>query len=306
MKLVVLHQTLLRSLGILVLLAAAALAVMAQTPTSIVLISGKGRPGERDAANQFSLNPMIGIFHDAYIVEKDPNYDTIPDTNFISASWNGWGFPDRTIRYRTMFQLPEGFSSPSLTVDIHTDNVATIFLKGTVIGQQIDEEHPRNYQNPAESYTTTDAALFQSGNNLLDFDIKNYKDPSGFAYRAVVTFTPPLSVAIDIKPGAFPNTINLGSNGNVPVAILSSASFDATTVEPLTVKLAGASVALKGNGTPVTSVQDVNGDGLMDLVVHVETEALELSETDTQANLVAYTSSGLGVTGSDSVRIVPN
>lgn len=70
-------------------------------------------------------------------------------------------------------------------------------------------------------------------------------------------------------------------------------------------RLAGASVALKGNGTPVTSVSDVNNDGLLDLVVHVETEALQLSEEDTQANLVAYTSSGLGVTGSDSVRIVP-
>ena len=36
-------------------------------------------------------------------------------------------------------------------------------------------------------------------------------------------------VAIDIKPGSYPNSINLKSNGKVPVAILSSPTFDATT-----------------------------------------------------------------------------
>jgi hypothetical protein len=305
MKLVVLHQTLLRSLGIVVLLVAASTAAMSQTQTSIVLISGKGQVGERDVANQFSLDDRHEIFQDAYIVWKDWRYDIIPDTQWVSASWNGMGFPDRTIRYRTMFPLPEGYSRPSLTIDIHADNAATIFLKGTVIGQQDQVEHPKNFTNPAESYTTSEARLFQSGLNVLDFDIRNFGDPSGLDYRAVVTYTLPLPVAIDIKPGEYPNTINLGSNGVVAVAILSSASFDATTVDPLTVKLAGASVQLKGNGTPVTSIRDVDGDGLMDLVVHVETEALELSEEDTQANLVAYTFSGLGVTGTDSVRIVP-
>jgi tRNA pseudouridine-54 N-methylase len=38
-------------------------------------------------------------------------------------------------------------------------------------------------------------------------------------------------------------------------------------------------VALKGKGTPMASTQDVNGDGRMDLVVHVSTEALQLSDT---------------------------
>jgi hypothetical protein len=112
-------------------------------------------------------------------------------------------------------------------------------------------------------------------------------------------------VAIDIKPGNFPNSINLGSNGTVPVAILSSASFDATTVDPTTVTLAGASVALRGHGTPNASVQDVNGDGLLDLVVHVSTDALQLSETDTQAVLTGETFSGQLIQGSDSIRVVP-
>jgi hypothetical protein len=114
-----------------------------------------------------------------------------------------------------------------------------------------------------------------------------------------------IPVAIDIKPGSFPNSINLGSNGTVPVAILSSSSFDAATIDPSTVVLAGAAVNLRGRGTPMASVEDINADGFDDLVVHVSTEALQLAETDTEAVLMGKTFSGVPVVGTDSVRIVP-
>ena len=95
------------------------------------------------------------------------------------------------------------------------------------------------------------------------------------------------------------------SGGNVPVAIFSSATFDATTVEPITVTLASAPVKLKGKGTPMSSSEDVNDDGLMDLVVHVDTEALQLSETDEEAVLEGQTSNGTPIRGVDTVRVVP-
>lgn len=113
-----------------------------------------------------------------------------------------------------------------------------------------------------------------------------------------------ISVQIDIKPGSFPNTINLGSRGNVPVAIFSTADFDATTVDPTTVTLAGASVKLKGKGTPMASFEDINGDGLLDIVVHVETDSLKLSETDTEAILEGETFDGILLRGKDTVRII--
>ncbi len=113
------------------------------------------------------------------------------------------------------------------------------------------------------------------------------------------------TMAIDIKPGVYPNSINLGSHGTVPVAILSSETFDATTVDPLTVTLAGANVRLKGKGTPMSSLQDVNGDERMDLLVHVETEALELTSTSEEAVLEGSTYSGRKIRGTDTVKIVP-
>jgi hypothetical protein len=55
----------------------------------------------------------------------------------------------------------------------------------------------------------------------------------------------------------------------------------------------------------MASFDDVNGDGLLDLIIHVSTTALQLSETDTEAILEGQTFGGNSIRGSDSVRIVP-
>lgn len=132
-----------------------------------------------------------------------------------------------------------------------------------------------------------------------------------FTAQAPVTLLDPMGVQVvqvDIKPGTSNNSINLGSNGVVPVAILSSATFDARRVDPTTVTLAGAEVKIKGKGTLMTSIQDVNGDGFVDLVVHINTETLQVSDSDTLAvlrgNLKAQYGSS-AIIGFDTVRIVP-
>lgn len=114
-------------------------------------------------------------------------------------------------------------------------------------------------------------------------------------------------VTIDIKPGSYPNSINLGSNGVVPVAILSSAEFDATTVNPETVIIAGAGVAIRGKGDKyLTSVEDVNGDGLLDLSMKVETENLDAGQLQGgMAILIGETYNGMEIEGGDEIIIVP-
>ncbi len=97
----------------------------------------------------------------------------------------------------------------------------------------------------------------------------------------------------------------MGSNGNVAVAILSTAAFDATTVDPLSVTLAGAGVKLRGKGTPMTSSEDVNGDGLLDQVVHLDATAFELTETAENALLEGQTFDGTQIRGTDTVMVVP-
>lgn len=116
---------------------------------------------------------------------------------------------------------------------------------------------------------------------------------------------PPLPVLIDIRPGSDINPINLKSRGVIPVAILSSAGFDATDVDPFTVTLAGAGVRVRPNGTAQASVKDVNHDGLPDLLVHVMTEDLNLTSLDVVAVLEGQTYGGQAIIGSDVVKIVP-
>lgn len=113
------------------------------------------------------------------------------------------------------------------------------------------------------------------------------------------------SFLIDIEPGSFPNRINLSSGGPVRVAILSTTTFDAATVNPASVTLAGAPVELEEDGTPVARLEDVNGDGLLDLVVRVRTRALQLTVTDAEAHLEGQTFGGAHIRGVDSVSVSP-
>ncbi len=116
-----------------------------------------------------------------------------------------------------------------------------------------------------------------------------------------------INVDIDIKPGSYPNAINLGSHGLIPVAILSSADFDATTVDPETVELAGSGVAVRGKSNKyMAHDEDVNGDGLVDLVVQVATENLDPeSFQDGYAILTGKTYDGVPIEGEDEITIVP-
>jgi hypothetical protein len=115
----------------------------------------------------------------------------------------------------------------------------------------------------------------------------------------------PLSVTINIKPPAqAPVALNLKAP-TLPVAILSSPTFNATTqVNPATINLSGASVSTNNKGKFACGAQDVNGDGLPDLVCQVITSQLQLSSTSTMAMLTAETFSGQPLSGGEAITIV--
>jgi hypothetical protein len=98
----------------------------------------------------------------------------------------------------------------------------------------------------------------------------------------------------------------LPSAGVIPVAILSSSSFDATMVDPATISVSGASVKLVGNGMRyLAHPDDVNDDGLDDLMCQIVTEEIEIEIGDSVLVLEASTFDGTAITGRDFVRIVP-
>ena len=111
-------------------------------------------------------------------------------------------------------------------------------------------------------------------------------------------------VDIDVKPGDEPNYINTRSEGKTPIAILSTATFDAGTINPLTIHVSGAPVSLKKNGTTASSLEDVNGDGLLDLVIHVSTQDLEFINPN-EVLLEGYTIYGQRLWGTDEIILLP-
>ena len=113
-----------------------------------------------------------------------------------------------------------------------------------------------------------------------------------------------VEVDIDIKPGSFPNSINPNAGGVISVAILTTDIFDASTVDPQTVALDGAGARGKGKSGRYGSMEDVDGDGDLDLVVQVVNE-INWAENTTEATLTGMTWDDIPIEGTDSVNIVP-
>lgn len=123
------------------------------------------------------------------------------------------------------------------------------------------------------------------------------------------------SVGIDVRPGSTPNPVNLRGNGVIPVAILSTAGFDATAIDPATLLVGDAAdpstpVATRPNGTYQVHVEDVNQDGLDDLFIHVRVSELVANGdlTDATTSLAVRGVLGDGCTnflGEDAVTVVP-
>ena len=80
-----------------------------------------------------------------------------------------------------------------------------------------------------------------------------------------------LFVKIDVKPGSDPNSVNLASKGVIAVAIFTTNNSDTSLVNASTVVFAGAS-AVHG------ALEDVNGDGDLDMVLHFRVQDTNLAD----------------------------
>jgi hypothetical protein len=111
---------------------------------------------------------------------------------------------------------------------------------------------------------------------------------------------PVMKVSIDVKPGDSPTTLERNRGGYVPVAILSTADFDATTVDVESVRV-GPSGEEAEAWKATTS--DANDDRRPDLVVLVKVADLQLRCTDTVVKLTAKTQDGQAIEGSEAIKV---
>lgn len=116
-----------------------------------------------------------------------------------------------------------------------------------------------------------------------------------------------ITVIIDIKPGSFPNSINPKSKGVIPVAILTTDAsdntnpFDASSVDVKTVRFGKTGT----EAAPIQSaLEDVDGDGDLDRILHFKTQDTGIQCGDTSASLTGVTLDGQTIKSSDSINTV--
>lgn len=133
-------------------------------------------------------------------------------------------------------------------------------------------------------------------------------DTSPFDVTLVVTdddgstgFLGKTAAQIDVKPGTSPNVLNTTSNGVIPVALLSSPTFDATSV-PLETLRFGPGATTEEHRRK--HIEDVNGDGRPDVMLHFSTRLSNVSAADRRICLTGTILPGMTFEACDQLAVV--
>ena len=159
-------------------------------------------------------------------------------------------------------------------------------------------------QSPTGNYSVNFSGYDRDG-NISEEEISNQTQSGQFQ----INYSPDLNsriqvtqlVDIDIKPGDNPNSINLKSNGVIPVAILSTDDFDPTNVDHTSIKF-GPNKISEFHQKDHPEDTDRNGD--IDLILHFKTKEAGFEENHTEACLIGKTFNNIPILGCDQIRIL--
>lgn len=155
---------------------------------------------------------------------------------------------------------------------------------------------------PAATTDTLDSSNFDVGDQIKIICTPFDGTDTGIPVEATVNIGAfNYDAGIDVKPGSDENSVNLGSNGVIPVAIYTTEGFDAAAVDVDTVKFgpSGASPAH-------FAYEDIDEDGDIDLILHFRTQDTGIGEDDTEVTLTGETDSGMAFSGTDVIKVVPS
>jgi hypothetical protein len=107
----------------------------------------------------------------------------------------------------------------------------------------------------------------------------------------------PVQVAIDVIPGDPANKVYPNKSGQLPVAVLSAADFDAAQVDPATLRFGSAEAAVAG--APV--ITNVDGEFGPDTTVKFKVQEAGIFCNDNAVDLSGETYAGEPFTGTDSI-----
>jgi uncharacterized membrane protein len=198
--------------------------------------------------------------------------------------------------------------SPPPDYDNHTEALA-INNSGHIVGSYWDAHGIHGFLYAGANLTRINVpgafSTVASGINNFGSIVGYYLDFDSHAHGFMATPVPTIPVTIDIKPGSKSNPINLKNGPKIPVAILSTNDFNAPKKidqNTLTFGYTGYELSLafcNPNG------EDINGDGLKDLVCHFYAKDVGFLCGDIEGILKGKTQDDTAIEGSDSVKISP-
>jgi hypothetical protein len=253
--------------------------------------------GTADSA--IDLTPFNAIIAEAFAVSDGQQVGygmVLPTFNRHALLWNG---------------------SAASAVDLNPAGFVSSEARGVKSGQQVGfglsggHTHALLWTGSAASAVDLSAFLPPGYTDAGAFGIDENGNIVGFAlgpatanFRHAVLWTRPIKLTIDIHPDGQPNSINPGSRGRIPVAILSTPAFDPTT------EIDRGSVTFGRTGDEASletcnSSTDLNGDNVPDLLCLFSTELTGFESGNVAGILRAHTVGGVPATGSDSIQTIP-
>jgi hypothetical protein len=193
----------------------------------------------------------------------------------------------------------------------------------TNIYLQFDEAHPipigGTYDTPLIP-ALTDVTFRLMAVNISGFNIAVVEDfgPIGILVTPDVTtrefFNPNINfgylisfhsggvpISIEVPIDIQPNSINPRSRGTLSVAILTTATFDATTINAATIRFGATGT----EAAPIrVAVEDVNNDGVPDLLLQFNTQDTRIQCQTISASLTGQTFEGQNFHGSDAIQTI--
>lgn len=244
------------------------------------------------------VSGVLGRLSGTAIDDTDYYYFHAQEGDVVTIDIDGaWGGARSFDSFIAVFE-----SAPGLPIKAWNDDTKTLDEGSTSIrDSRIDNfriEKTGNYIVGVSNYKR----YFQDGGTVANPTYIQNGD-----YTLTISGVSPevQQISIEIKPGSTDLApINPKSKGKIPVALLSSKEFNALNANPamLTFGATGNEASLSHCGA---SGEDVNGDGLLDLVCHFENQTAGFEKGDLEGILRGRTSTGRAFEGRGRLKVIP-
>jgi hypothetical protein len=223
-------------------------------------------------------NPQVGAY-----VEPDPNGYTFSFAGGTIATTSGASF--QVLNDAFGVDQINGFSGALALNGTQVFGNATFVLSDASMTVFSSDALPTSID--LLTFIQRAGSVFDNNGGFVAFNIDG-------------PFTGPTPATIDLRPKSTANPLNPRANGVVPVAILTEGAIDVTTIDP-------ASLRFGRTGTEATarhtSLQDVDGDGDLDLLAqfHIEGSGIQCGDTSVTVQGIAGGTPFLGTDTSHTV-----